>query len=161
VSLAIVDDATRALASDRAAVKRHPALAAFSADHDEELARAGALLRAADGGPEERVEAAHAYVDAFFGETVDHFRREEEVLFPVYSRFAGRRDTLERILREHMELHGLARSLRAHVAGGDVSPEELRSLGALLQDHVRLEEGQLFADIERVVPVTELEHLRP
>jgi hypothetical protein len=32
---------------------------------------------------------ASAYVDAFFAETVEHFRREEEILFPLYVRHAG------------------------------------------------------------------------
>jgi hypothetical protein len=34
------------------------------------------LLRAAEARPEERLAVASAYVDAFFAETVEHFRRE-------------------------------------------------------------------------------------
>jgi hypothetical protein len=37
-------------------------------------------LRAAGAKPEERLAAARAYIDAFFTETVEHFRREEEIL---------------------------------------------------------------------------------
>jgi iron-sulfur cluster repair protein YtfE (RIC family) len=87
---------------------------------------------------------ASAYVDAFFAETVEHFRREEEILFPLYLRHAGSTPVLERILREHMELHGLVRALRAEAAAGDIPPETLRTVGELLHDHVRVEERELF-----------------
>jgi iron-sulfur cluster repair protein YtfE (RIC family) len=103
---------------------------------------------------------ASAYVEAFFTETVEHFRREEEILFPLYVRHAGSTPMLERILREHMELHGLVRALRAEAAAGAIPPEALRSLGELLRDHVRVEERELFAEIERLVPAAELEGLR-
>ena len=141
-------------------MKRHPALVPLSEQHHHELAHARRLLRAADAGPEERLAAASAYVDAFFTETVGHFRREEEILFPLYLRHAGSTPVLERILREHMELHGLVRALRAEAAAGDIAPEALRTLGDLLHDHVRVEERELFEEIERIVPAAELEGMR-
>lgn len=119
------------------------------------LAHARRLLRAP--GPEERLAVASAYVDAFFTETVGHFRREEEILFPLYVRHAGSTPVLKRILREHMELHGLVRALRVEAAAGDIAPEALRTLGDLLHDHVRVEERELFEEIERIVPAAELE----
>jgi hypothetical protein len=51
----------------------------------------------AGAGPEEPLAAASAYVDAFFTETVGHFRCEEEILFPLYLRHAGSTPVLERI----------------------------------------------------------------
>ena len=141
-------------------MKRHPALVSLSEDHHHELAHARRLLRAAGAGPEERLAVASAYVDAFFTETVEHFRREEEILFPLYVRHAGSTPVLERILREHMQLHGLVRALRAQAAAGDIPPEALKALGQLLHDHVRVEERQLFEAIERIVPPAELEGMR-
>jgi hypothetical protein len=88
-------------------VRRQPALVPLSQEHQRERAHARRLLRAADAGPEQRLAVASAYLDAFFAETVEHFRREEEILFPLYVRHAGSTATLERILREHMQLHGL------------------------------------------------------
>ena len=141
-------------------MKRHPALVPLSDDHHHELVQARRLLRAADGGPTERLEAASAYAGSFFTETIEHFRREEELLFPVYLRHAGADTALvERVLREHMELHGLARTLRAGVAADDVPAETLRDLGTLLCDHVHLEERELFEAIQRVVPAEELDRL--
>jgi hemerythrin-like domain-containing protein len=141
-------------------VRRHPALVPLSQEHRHELAQARRLLRAASAEPEERLAVASAYIDAFFAETVEHFRREEGILFPLYLRHAGSTPMLERILREHMQLHGLARALRAAAAAGDIPPEALRTLGDLLRDHVRVEEGELFDAIERIVPAAELERVR-
>jgi len=129
-------------------VKRHPALAGLSHDHHRELVQARRLRAAAEAGPEERLATATAYVDVFFTETVAHFRAEEERLFPAYVRVAGESPLLRRILEEHMQLHGLVRALRAHVAAGDVPGDELLALGGLLHDHVRAEERELFPAIE-------------
>jgi iron-sulfur cluster repair protein YtfE (RIC family) len=141
-------------------VRRHPALVPLSKEHHHELAHARRLLRAAGAGPEERLAAASGYVEVFFTETVEHFRREEEIHYPQYHRHAGSTPTLERILREHMQLHGLVRALRAAAAAGDIPPEALRTLGELLHDHVRLEERELFQEIERIVPAAKLEGVR-
>ena len=141
-------------------VKRHPALVGLSDDHHHELVQARRLLAAAGGGAVDRLEAGAAYVDAFFRDTVEHFRREEETVFPLYARQpTANAELLERVLREHMELHGLARALRAEVAAGDVSGETLAELGALLRAHVRLEERELFEDLQRIVPPAQLDEL--
>jgi iron-sulfur cluster repair protein YtfE (RIC family) len=137
-------------------VKRHPTLVRLSDDHHQELVLARRLQRAAEDGPDERLRVAEEHVTRFFGHTVEHFRREEEILFPLYRRHAGSTAILEQILREHMELHGLARELRAQAAVGDVPPEALAALGTLIHDHVRLEERELFEEIQRVVPADEL-----
>jgi hemerythrin-like domain-containing protein len=141
-------------------VKRHPSLVRLSEDHHHELVQARRLRRAADGPAAERLAAGAGYATLFFSDTVEHFRREEELVFPLYAAHAGPDDPLlARILREHMELHGLARTLRAEVAAGDVAPETLRVLGDLLHDHVRAEERELFEAIQRVVPARELDAL--
>lgn len=142
-------------------MKRHPSLVPLSDDHHHELVQARRLRAAADADPRERLAAAAAYAEMFFTVTVEHFRREEEGLFPVYLRHPGADPALvDRILREHMELHGLARALRAEVAAEDVSPDTLRELGTLLHDHVRVEERELFEAIQRVVPATELARIQ-
>ncbi len=141
-------------------MKRHPALVGLSDDHHHELVQARRLLEAAGGDADGRLRAGASYVDVFFGDTVDHFRREEETVLPLYARQpAADAALLERIRREHMELHGLARALRAEVAADDVSTETLEALGSLLRAHVRLEERELFEDVQRVVPAAELDQL--
>lgn len=141
-------------------MRRHPSLVPLSEDHHHELVQARRLLAAAEAGDAEaRLAAADAWVRTFFETTVRHFRREEEELFPLYARHAGSTPLLERILAEHMELHGLARALRTAVAAGEVDAERLLALGTLLREHVRLEERELFEEIQRVVPAAELEAL--
>lgn len=141
-------------------MKRHRALVPLSDDHHHELVQARRLLRAADAPADERLAAGAAYAEAFFTDTVDHFRREEDGVFPLYAAHIGPDDPLlARILREHMELHGLAHALRAEVSAGAVSVEILRALGTLLHDHVRLEERELFEAVQRVVPSGELDAL--
>lgn len=141
-------------------MRRHPSLVPLSEDHHHELVQARRLLAAAEAGDAEaRLAAADAWVRTFFETTVRHFRREEEELFPLYARHAGPTPLLERILAEHMELHGLARALRTAVAAGEVDAERLLALGTLLREHVRLEERELFEEIQRVVPAAELEAL--
>ena len=122
--------------------------------------RAGSQPHAAGAGPEKQLAVASAYVDAFFTETVEHFRREKEILFPLYARHAGSTPVLERIMLEHMELHGLVRALRSEAAACEIAPKALRTLGDLLHDHVRVEERELFEEIERIVPAAELEGVR-
>lgn len=141
-------------------MKRHRALVALSHDHHHELVQARRLRRAADAGPEERLAAARAYVELFFGETVRHFRDEEEVLFPTFVRRSGETPLLRRILQEHMQLHGLVRALRAEAAGGEVHAESLRRLGDLLHEHVRAEERELFPAIEAALGDEDLDALR-
>lgn len=141
-------------------MRRHPSLVPLSEDHHHELVQARRLLAAAEtGDAEARLAAADTWVRTFFETTVRHFRREEEELFPLYARHAGSTPLLERILAEHMELHGLARALRTSVAAGEVDAERLLALGTLLREHVRLEERELFEEIQRVVPAAELEAL--
>ncbi len=140
-------------------MKRHPALVALSRDHHDELSLARKLRRAAASAPEQRLAVATEYAAQFFGTTTEHFRHEEEVVFPLYARHAGPTPLVDRILREHMELQGLARELRSQIAAGEVEPQTLEALGALLTEHVRLEERELFEEIQRVVPGEELEAL--
>jgi hemerythrin-like domain-containing protein len=141
-------------------MKRHPALVRLSHDHHHELVQARRLRHGADAGPDERLDAARAYIELFLGETVRHFRDEEEVLFPAYVRLAGETPLLRRILEEHMQLHGLVRALRAEAAGGAVPPSSVRRLGELLHEHVRAEERELFPAIEAALPDEELSALR-
>ena len=141
-------------------MKRHPALVPLSDDHHHELVQARRLQAAAGSGVDERLAAAAAYVELFFTETVEHFRREEETVFPLYLRHEDADTALvERVLREHMELHGLARRLRAEAAADDVQADTLRELGTLLHHHVRLEERELFEAIQATVPAAELDEL--
>ena len=127
---------------------RSTALAELSRDHGRELEQARRLIEASGAKPAIRMEAAAVYIEAFFGETVQHFRDEEERVFPLFVRHTGPSPLVDRVLREHMQLHGLVRALRFEAVAGDVRPETLAGLGAFIRDHVRLEERELFPLLE-------------
>jgi hypothetical protein len=141
-------------------LKRHPALVPLSHDHHNELSEAR-RLRLASGSDvaEARRAAGEHYVDVFFTEVVGRFRVEEERLFPAYVRHAGTTPLLKRVLDEHRELRSLAEALRSELAAGDASGETLARLAELVEANVRGEERELFPEIERAVPDSELRSL--
>ena len=142
-------------------MKRHPALVPLSHDHHHGLVQARRLRRAADeADPERRLAAAGEFVGFFAREGSEHFREEEELLFPL---LAGRADPAPALLAEiavqHATVRALVGRLERSIAAGSVEAGTLGELGTLLETHIRLEERQLFPLIEEVVPDEELEGL--
>lgn len=133
-------------------VKRDPALVRLSRDHHKALAVALALRRAEDVG------AAAARFGEFWREHGNaHFRVEEDVLFPAWTEAGeGYREKLVlRALREHH----LIRSDARRVLAGQADLALLRELGERLDAHVRFEERELFAAIERSLSREQLDRL--
>lgn len=65
-------------------MRRHDALIPLTHDHHHALARARRLrLAAASENGEEQRAAAEEFVEFFEGDSVLHFREEEEILFPL------------------------------------------------------------------------------
>jgi hypothetical protein len=77
-------------------MKRHPALIPLSHDHHHALVEARRLRRAADTPKSAAV--ARAFLRFFAGETVGHFRDEEELLFPRLVEFDAARELLVQAL---------------------------------------------------------------
>jgi iron-sulfur cluster repair protein YtfE (RIC family) len=158
-------------------VRRLPALVPLTHDHHHALVAARRLDKAAAGDRAERRAAAEAFLRFFEGDTIAHFREEEELLFPLLVEAAGGvPEVLRRVLLEHAEIHGAVLRLR-HVAGagpeqagtrpgeGAASPGEggdateaavMQDVARRLEAHVHLEERQLFPEIERAVPAEAL-----
>jgi quercetin dioxygenase-like cupin family protein len=96
-----------------------------------------------------RRPAAERFLRFFADETVRHFRQEEEMLFPaLVESGAGASDLLVRALLEHQRMHALVARLDRGLAAGVADPALMNELGQLLDEHVRLEERQLFPLIE-------------
>jgi hemerythrin-like domain-containing protein len=132
-------------------VKRDPALVSLSRDHHQALVVAQKLSRASAETAAEALAALAAYWEEH-GRA--HFRLEEEVLFPAY---AGHGDAYNSLLARALCDHVAIRQ-RIDVFGRDsITPiAELRGLGNLISDHVRLEERELFPMIEKALPTAEL-----
>jgi hemerythrin-like domain-containing protein len=87
----------------------------------------------------------------FAGETVEHFREEEELLFPLVVDFDEARELLVQALLEHQRLHALTSRLQQLVTTGGEIDDVMRELGEVLEAHVRLEERRLFPMIDRLL----------
>jgi len=133
-------------------MKRHPALAELSRDHQQALVVARDLRRASavlTAGP------ARAFLAFWAAGCRDHFRLEEEILLPAYAvHGAPEHPAVVQMLIDHV----IIRRDAALVAGGASAPE-LRRLGEVLASHVRLEERQVFPLVEATLPTSDLDRL--
>ena len=134
-------------------MKRHPALVPLSHDHHQTLVRARELRRAAaDGDDAELERVAGRFRRAFAGEVTRHFRDEEELLFPLLGELDPPPEPLVRAATQHATIRALVQRLPGRPAAAE--------LGRLLEEHVRLEERELFELIQQTVPEERLAELR-
>jgi mannose-6-phosphate isomerase-like protein (cupin superfamily) len=125
-------------------MKRHPALVHLSHDHHHALVEARRLKRAA--AAPEPAPAAAAFAAFFADVTVQHFREEEEELFPLAATSEEARPLLVQALLDHQQLHALAARLQEL----DGQSATMMELADLLEEHVRREERELFPLLERI-----------
>jgi hemerythrin-like domain-containing protein len=132
-------------------MKRHSSLVPLSHDHHHALVRARQLHGAAQGETAVRQAEAASFVRFFAGETVRHFREEEERLFPLLVDFAWQaEELLVQALLEHRRLRALVARLDRELATDSVAPALMRELADLLESHTRFEERRLFPLVEEV-----------
>lgn len=119
-------------------MRRDSRLLSYSREHHAALRLARMLTLG------EAAEAASAAVDAMRGELARHFEEEERQLIPQLET-CGESTLTERLLAEHVAL----RSLLLKIGDGKADLVSLRRLGQLLEAHVRFEERELFAALQR------------
>ncbi len=131
---------------------RDPSLIPLSHQHQHGLALCVMTRRsmAADPSSENLAKLAKCVVDRFEVELVNHFQIEEEVLFPA----AGNLPLIPELLAHHREIERMVASLR-----GSSSVESLEAFCELLTRHIRLEENELFEQMQRTVGREELDRL--
>ncbi len=139
-------------------MKRHVALRPLSEDHHQALRLAVAIrknapqVRLAKKSIEEKLkEAEEVYRD----ELIPHFEHEEEILFPICK---GRDKELDELIQKVLDEHVMIKKAAENLRKGD-PVENLDKFGEMLNNHVRLEERQVFQKIQEVVPEEELEKL--
>ena len=59
---------------------------------------------------------------------------------------------MAQMLAHHAQIRGLVMELSDEGRKGTVRPETLKSIGELLETHIRLEEREVFPMIEKVLP---------
>jgi hemerythrin-like domain-containing protein len=131
-------------------VKRHPSLQPLSDDHHGALVLARQVRRAAERArdPQQLDETWQDVRRRFERDLEPHFRAEEEWLFPQLEA-AGERAGIARARADHARLRELARS----EAGRALAAE----FAAVLHDHVRFEERELFPRAQRLLSAAALE----
>lgn len=131
--------------------KRDPALLPLSHDHHHALVIAMLLRRASD---ENAAGTRHAFLDFWKSDCSDHFRVEEEELYPAFAAGQGADNPLLlKALDDHAQIRAIAASFETNEQAGG---EELNRLGEILASHVRLEEREIFPLIEQELPADEL-----
>ncbi|HLR59242.1 MAG TPA: hemerythrin domain-containing protein [Pseudogracilibacillus sp.] len=145
--------------SRRKGIKRHDALKPLSRHHTLGLHIGLKLSRS--GTEESKITLKEIIADTkkFWspgGE--EHFREEEEIVLPVYAKYADiNKPEIVDMLLEHVTI----RSGMKQLLNDELTIEEMRNLGKLLQDHIRKEEQIIFPMIEKALPEIELEKLAP
>ena len=135
-------------------MKRDPALLTLSHDHHQALFVAQKLSRA---NAETAGDARVAFLAYWNDHGRDHFRLEEEVLFPAYAGHCDPHHPLMAwVLCDHAEIRNRAHAIAAEAT---TATEVLNALGIRLAEHVRLEERELFPLIEDALPRERLEEL--
>ena len=84
------------------------------------------------------------------------------MLLPVLARYGEdllNREPVVEMLAQHARIRGLVMQLSDEVTDGEVQPETLRSIGELLEVHIRLEEREVFPMIEEALPQKALREL--
>ena len=140
-------------------MKRHKALQSLSQEHHHGLLLAQ-LIKA--GSPEYKglprtTADKKLYTINFFEENlIPHFKKEEEILFPL----AKKKNPIianlvNELIKQHKEIYLLISKLKI-----SLQPEnELDGLGKLLETHIRKEERELFQMIQEVFSEDEFEKL--
>jgi hemerythrin-like domain-containing protein len=135
-------------------MKRDPAIAGLSRDHQHGLAVALQLRRVT---AETAADAQAAFLAFWEEEGQRHFRAEEEVLLPAAARHvAPTTDAVVRVLVEHVDIRRRAAELALAPAA---ELDDLHALGDRLHEHIRHEERVLFPLIEEALPDDELSAL--
>ena len=141
-------------------MKRHPALIHLSRDHQQGLMLAQLLKKNAPeykGLPTDAVGKMNYAKDLYNNELDQHFKEEEEFVFPHLTNKSIEIDELvTEILSEHQILQNSILSLR------DDSNliDNMDKIGYLLEAHIRKEERVLFEKIPQVLSEEELEIIK-
>ena len=139
-------------------MKRHVSLHPLSQHHHFALIQALELRRAAEAPLENRATliAKHAakFLRFWHKSGHVHFREEEEILLPAYSRHVRLDEDADvmRILADHAEIRATVLNFEEQFAAkSPIEPERMAYLAQLLHDHVRFEENVVFPRIEKVL----------
>jgi len=91
----------------------------------------------------------------FADDTLRHFKKEEETLFPTFEEISGSTEGPTRVMRhEHEQVRGLIGKMAGAVESKDADAylSMAESMMILLQQHNMKEEQMLYAMCDRMIP---------
>jgi hemerythrin-like domain-containing protein len=137
-------------------MKRHKSLHPLSHQHHNGLALCVMTLRAleADEGPGTVRRMAKRIAERFELELENHFELEEKELFPAIEKHLGPSESVARLVLEHMQLRLMKERLSAEPTDG-----RIREFCALLREHIRFEENELFEQVQDRLPPEVMERM--
>ncbi len=99
-------------------------------------------------------EEASRHFEEFMLDTLRHFSKEEEILFPAFEKAAGTTEGPTRVMRhEHTQVRGLLEQLKEAIDSRDKERffSVADTLMILLQQHNMKEEQMLYAMCDRLL----------
>ncbi|HLY18843.1 MAG TPA: hemerythrin domain-containing protein [Bryobacteraceae bacterium] len=135
---------------------RDPSLIPLSQQHHNGLALSVLTRRslAADGSPANIAKLAQRAVDRYEIELSNHFEIEEQILFPAIQDALGPQPLVADLIAQHRELEGIIEQLRRAPTAA-----LLEQFCALLANHIRREENELFQMAQAQLPACVLHEL--
>ncbi len=133
-------------------MKRHEGLFPLSHHHHHALVVSKDLKEiGTDKGEKTYKVVFRDLVDFWEKDGNEHFRDEEEILIPLYLRFEKEpdMDLVKKVLYQHAEIRSMIAAIRS---SQEADHDQMHILGHLLDEHIRLEERELFPHIEEAVP---------
>lgn len=121
---------------DKHPIQRHSSIAQFSREHHFGLLLGYKIKQGLryEVTPE-RIRAYILY--AFDKEIMHHFEEEERVLFPA---LPGNNELIVTALEQHTAI----RNLLINISSDKFEKDQLSEMAALIEEHIRFEERQLF-----------------
>jgi hemerythrin-like domain-containing protein len=127
---------------------RDPSLHPLSHQHQHGLALSVLIDRGLKGEGSETIAAdlARKVAATWEVELQHHFRVEEEIVFPAVEPVLASEAIIRELVGQHRAMEELIAKIAA--ASGAARIELLREFGTLLSKHIRIEERQLFEEIQ-------------
>ena len=138
---------------------RDPSLIPLSHQHQHGLALTVLIERGlrTDPSPDNAEKLAAKVTSMADTELLGHFKVEETVLFPAVRESLDSSSIVVELVAQHREMETLIGRVAA--SSGVERVDLLQQFGKLLSRHIRIEERQLFQEIQAKLPAKELGQL--